>query len=173
MIQWILKQYQTISQLTMNLMKIILHKGFNKKSILHGWEALGWCLHTTYLLIIGTGESVHLTFLIAALNKLDIHFADIGKAYQQAPICEKVCTTIKPEFGPQYQGKTVVIVHAMYWLKPSGAAWHAQSSSTLQSMNFTPCLVDPDVWMRAACKPNGAEYYEYIFVYVDLLVLSH
>lgn len=28
--------------------------------------------------------------------------------------------------------------------------------------------------MRAACKPNGYEYYEYILVYVDdLLVVSH
>jgi hypothetical protein len=34
--------------------------------------------------------------------------------------------------------------------------------------------MDPDVWMRAAAKDNGLEYYEYILVYMeDLLVVSH
>jgi hypothetical protein len=62
----------------------------------------------------------------------------------------------------------------MYGLKSSGAAWHAQLSSTLYSMDFKPTLADPDVWIRAAAKPNGFEYYEYILVYVaDLLIVSH
>jgi hypothetical protein len=62
----------------------------------------------------------------------------------------------------------------MYGLKSSGAAWHAELSSTLQDMNFTPSLADPDVWMRPSAKPNGEEYYEYILIYVDdILVISH
>jgi hypothetical protein len=41
-------------------------------------------------------------------------------------------------------------------------------------MNFTPSLADPDVWIRPSSKPNGEEYYEYILVYVDdILVVSH
>ena len=56
----------------------------------------------------------------------------------------------------------------------SGAAWHAQLSETLYSMNFKPSLADPDVWYRAACKEDGWEYYEYILVYVDdILTVSH
>ena len=40
-------------------------------------------------------------------------------------------------------------------------------------MGFTSSLADPDVWMRPAVKNNGFAYYEYIFVYVDdLLVIS-
>jgi len=59
-------------------------------------------------------------------------------------------------------------------LKTSGAAWHAQLTETLQAMNFTPSLADPNVWMRAACKENGFSYYEYLLVYVDdILILSH
>lgn len=62
----------------------------------------------------------------------------------------------------------------MCGLKSSGAAWHAQLSETLQSMNFKPTLRDPDVLYQEACKPNGFDYYEYILVYVeDLLVISH
>jgi hypothetical protein len=62
----------------------------------------------------------------------------------------------------------------MYRLKSSGAAWHAQLSETLYSMNFKPSLADPDVWYKPACKENGFEYYEYILVYVDdILAISH
>jgi hypothetical protein len=127
----------------------------------------------TYSSVV-TRESVRIAFLIAALNDLDILAADVGNAYLQAPAREKVHTTAGPEFGPHRIGQTVIVVRAMYGLKSSGAAWHAQLSSTLQSMDFTPSLADPDVWIRAAAKPNGYEYYEYILVYVDdLLVISH
>jgi len=33
--------------------------------------------------------------------------------------------------------------------------------------------MDPDVWLHPAIKENWTEYYEYIFVYIDdILVLS-
>jgi hypothetical protein len=41
-------------------------------------------------------------------------------------------------------------------------------------MGFTSSLADPDVWFRAAVKPNGFEYYECILAYVDdILAISH
>lgn len=47
-------------------------------------------------------------------------------------------------------------------------------ANTLQHLGYTSSLADPDVWFRAAKKPAGFEYYEYVLVYVyDLLVLSH
>jgi hypothetical protein len=127
----------------------------------------------TYSSVV-TRESIRIAFLIAALNDLDILAADVGNAYVQAPACEKVQTTAGPEFGPHRVGQTVIVVRAMYGLKSSGAAWHAQLSSTLMSMNFQPSLADPDVWIHAASKRDGYEYYEYILVYVDdLIVISH
>ncbi len=127
----------------------------------------------TYSSVV-TRESVRIAFMIAALNELDILSADIGNAYLQAPVREKVHTTAGPEFGPQQVGQTVIVVRAMYGLKSSGAAWHAQLSSTLHDMNFTPSLADPDVWIRPSSKPSREEYYEYILVYVDdILIFSH
>jgi hypothetical protein len=68
----------------------------------------------------------------------------------------------------------MIIVRALYGLKSSGAAWHERFANTLYDMNFKPSYADPNVWMRAAVAPNGFKYYEYIFVYVDdLLILSH
>jgi hypothetical protein len=126
----------------------------------------------TYSLVV-TRDSIRIGFLVAALNGLDILAADIGKAYLQAPVREKVHTTEGPEFGPNNVGKTVLVTRAMYGLKSSGAAWHAKFSDTLRSMNFKPSYADPDVWVRAAIKSDGFEYYEYILVYVDdALVIS-
>ena len=68
----------------------------------------------------------------------------------------------------------MVIVCAMYGLKSSGAAWHAQLSIMLRDMNFEPAKSDPDVWFRAASKPDVFQYYKYILVYVDdILAISH
>ncbi len=115
---------------------------------------------------------MRIAFLVAAINGLEILSADIGNAYLQAPAREKVHTTAGPEFGPTREGQTVLIVRAMYGLKSSGAAWHAQLSSTLHSMDFKPTLADPDVWIRPASRPDGYEYYEYVLVYVDDLSIS-
>jgi hypothetical protein len=89
----------------------------------------------TYSSVV-TRESVRIAFLIAAPNDVQILSADIGNAYLQAPCREKIRTTAGPEFGPSWIGQTVIIVRAMYGLKSSGAAWHAQLSTTLNDMNF-------------------------------------
>jgi len=126
----------------------------------------------TYSSVV-TRDSVRIGFLVAALNGLDILAADIGNAYLQAPAREKVHTTAGPEFGPNNVGNTVIVVRAMYGLKSSGAAWHAKFSETLRSMDFKPYYADPDVWMKPAATPDGFEYYEYILVHVDdVLVIS-
>jgi hypothetical protein len=62
----------------------------------------------------------------------------------------------------------------VYGLKSSGAAWHAKLSEMLQSMDFTPSYADPDAWYKAATKEDGFQYYQYILVYVDdILVIAH
>jgi hypothetical protein len=119
-------------------------------------------------------ESVRLGFLVAALNDVDIVAADVGNAYLNATTKEKVYIITGPEFGPLDQGKVAVIVRALYGLKSSGAMWRSHFAAHLREMGFTSSLGDPDVWLRAAEKPDKTEYYEYILVYVDdLLIISH
>jgi hypothetical protein len=121
-----------------------------------------------------TRDSVCIAFLIAALNDLEVLSADVGNAYLQAPVREKVHTTAGPEFGPNNVGKTVIVVQAMYGLKSFGAAWHAKLSETLRGMDFIPSYADPDVWYKAATKEDGFKYYQYILVYVDnILIIAH
>ncbi len=59
-------------------------------------------------------------------------------------------------------------------LKSSGAAWRAHLANILSTIGFTSSLADPDVWLHPATKPDGFQYYKYILIYVDdLIVISH
>jgi hypothetical protein len=119
-------------------------------------------------------DSVRIALLLVALNDVDLLATDLGNAYLNATPREKVYATAGPEFGAELEGRNVLIVRALYGLKSSGAAWRAHLANTLVTLGFASCLADPDVWLRSAVKPNGFEYYEYILVYLDdLIVISH
>jgi hypothetical protein len=76
-------------------------------------------------------KQICVTFLLAALNDLDVFSADVGNAYLNA-----VYTTAGPEFGAEIQGQYFLIVRALYGLKSSGAAWRAHLANTLHRMGF-------------------------------------
>jgi Reverse transcriptase (RNA-dependent DNA polymerase) len=119
-------------------------------------------------------DSVRLAFALASLNNLSVLAADVQNAYLNAPTKEKCYTIAGPEFGPDNEGRPVLIVRALYGLRSSGARWRDHLASTIRTLGFGPCLADPDVWLRRAIKPGGNEYYEYLLVYVDdILVVSH
>ena len=119
-------------------------------------------------------DSVRLAFLIAALNDFDIVTADIGNAYLNATMKERVHTICGAEFGERFSGRTAVIHKALYGLKSSGAAWHSMFAGTLTDLQFKSSFSDPDVCFREAVKPDDTKYCEYLFVYVDdVLILSH
>lgn len=118
-------------------------------------------------------DSVRLGLLIASLNDLDLAACDIGNAYLNAQCREKLWTLAGSEFGTE-KGSVMIIARALYGLKSSGAAWRAKLAETLSSMGYNSCEADPDVWLKRAVKPNGSEYYKYMFVYVDdVLHMAH
>ncbi len=98
-------------------------------------------------------DSVRIVFLLAALNDANLLSTDIGNAYLNASPREKVYTTTGPKFGQEYQGRSVLIMRALYGLKSSGAAWRAHLANTLHQLGFSLCLADPDVWYHPATKP--------------------
>ncbi len=44
-------------------------------------------------------------------------------------------------------------------------------AGTLSDLQFISSLVDLNVWLRPAMKKNGEQYYEYIFIYADDLLI--
>lgn len=118
-------------------------------------------------------DSVRICLMLAALNDLNVLCVDIQNAYLTAPNKEKVFMKAGMEFGDEC-GKWMLIVRALYGLRGAGASFRSFLASKLDEMGFSPCVADPDVWMRAATKPNGDEYYEYMLCYVDdILCVSH
>jgi len=112
--------------------------------------------------------------LAAALNDVDVWAADVQNAYLTAPCREKIWLVAGPEFGPDEQGKVMIVRKALYGLKSSGAAFRVYLADTLYELGFRASKADPDVWLRPAIKPDGAKYYEYVLCYVDdLLSISH
>jgi hypothetical protein len=100
-------------------------------------------------------DNACLTFLIAALNGLDILSGNIGNAYIHTPTKEKVHTVCGPEFGHELQGRFTIICRAHYGLKSSAAAWYSSFAGALNDLKSASSLADPDVWMHPANKPDG------------------
>ena len=69
----------------------------------------------TYASIVSR-ETVRIALMIAALNDLEVKLGDILNAYVQAPVTEKVWTTLGPKFGKDAR-KSALIVRASYGLK--------------------------------------------------------
>ena len=111
-------------------------------------------------------DSVRIALTIAALNDLDILGCDIQNAYISAPCREKIYCIAGAEFGSE-KGKVMIIKRALYGLKSSGAAFRAKLADCIWDLGYRPSKADPDVWLKAATKSNGQEYYEMILCYVD------
>ena len=130
--------------------------------------------HTTFSSVVSR-ESVRLSLLIAAINGLDLLMGDISNAYLHAAPREKVHVEIGPElFGESCEGRTALIIKALYGLKSSGAAWRHHFSSYLRDhLRFKATTADPDVYIKKTSDSDGKLYYTYLLVYVDdILVIN-
>ena len=118
-------------------------------------------------------ESVRIALTYAALNDLDVTAADIRNAYLQAPSSQKDYIICGPEFGLENVGKKALIRRALYGGKAAGRDFRNHLRACMHHLDFQSCPADPDVWLRPAKKADGAEYYEYVLLYTDdVLVIS-
>jgi hypothetical protein len=119
----------------------------------------------TYSTVVSR-DLVRILLTIAALNELDILGADVQNAFLTAPNKEKCWMIAGPEFGSE-EGKSFLVVKALYGLKSASFSFRSYMAEKLASMGFQSSMADPDVWLRAATKTDGESYYEYILMYVD------
>jgi hypothetical protein len=124
----------------------------------------------TYSTVVAR-DSVRILLLVAALNDLYVLGADVQNAFLTAPNKEKCWMVAGPEFGAE-EGKTFLVVKALYGLKSASFSFRSYMAGKLSEMGFQSSLADPDVWLRAATKGDGEQYYEYVLMYVDDIVLA-
>ena len=116
-------------------------------------------------------DTVRIGFLAAALNGLDILAGDIQNAFLEAPTKEKIFFYAGDEWKAD-KDRVVVVVRALYGLKSSALQFRNHLGETLgNKLGFKSSLADPDLWYKAATDSNGFEYYSYILVYVDDLLI--
>ena len=117
-------------------------------------------------------ESVRIALTYAALNGLGVTAAHIRNAYLQAS-SEKYYIICGVEFGLKNVGKIALIKRALYGGKSAGRDFWEHLRSCMQFLNFQSCKADPNVWMWCAVKSDGGEYWEYVLLYCDdVLVIS-
>ena len=118
-------------------------------------------------------DTVRIALTLAALNDLEVKTSDIQNAYLTAPCEEKIWTVLGPEFGPD-QGKRAIIVRALYGLKSAGGSYGRHISDCMQTLGYTPCKADPDLWMKPMIRPDdGVKYWAYVLLYVDDCLAIH
>lgn len=118
-------------------------------------------------------DSIRLAFLIAALNGVDMMMCDMEGAYLNASCSERIWFKGGLECGED-SGKVLIVVRALYGLKSAGRSWRLALAEVIDGMGFQSTRADPDVWIRPMTRPDGHEYYEMLFVYVDdILCISH
>ena len=124
----------------------------------------------TYASVVSR-ETVRIALMIAGLNDLEVKSGNILNAYIQAPVTEKVWTTLGLEFGKDAK-KTAVIVRALYGIKSAEAAFRSHFARCMESMGYQSCMADLELWFKLEVRPeDGVKYYSYLLCYVDILCI--
>ena len=67
------------------------------------------------------------------MNNLQVCAADIGNAFLYGETREKAYVVAGPEFGPEVEGKRMIIEKSLYGLKSSSLRFHEHLSKRLRA----------------------------------------
>ena len=87
---------------------------------------------------------LRLVIFLGELNNLELWRADIGNAYLEAYIHEKLIIIAGDEFE-ELEVFILVFNKALYGLKSSGKRWSERSHDIINDMGFMPSKADPCV----------------------------
>ena len=77
-------------------------------------------------------ESVHLGFWLAQMNGLKYYAADIGNVYITTNTNGKLYIIAGKEFGPEYEGKRILVEKLIYGTWTGGSSFQESLSAKLQ-----------------------------------------
>ena len=182
------------TKIDLHIVYAVKHDGRFKSRIVAGGHMTDVPLESVYSGVVSL-RGVRFVIFLAELNGLELYQTDVGNAYLESYTREKVYVIGGPELH-ELQDHVLIIRKALYGLKSSGLRWHERFADVLRDMGFSPCVAEPDIWMRAMDsegnvikntvkmrdtrsftydKPVRLEdgsYYEYIAVYTDDLTIA-
>ena len=120
----------------------------------------------TYASIVSK-EMVWIALTVAVLNDLEVKTSDVQNAYLTAPCAEVIHTMPGAEFGED-EGRTAIIVQALYGLASAGASFRNHLADCMWHLGYMSCLAGPDLWYKPMVRPeDNFNYYSYILLYVE------
>ena len=126
----------------------------------------------TYASVVSR-ETVRIALMIATLNDLEVKLENILNAYVQAPVTDKLWTTLGLEFSKDTR-KNAVVVRALYGLNAAGIVFRSHISRCMESLRYLSCKVNPDLWLEFEIRSkDGGHYYTYILHFVDDILYIH
>ena len=93
-------------------------------------------------------RNLRLVIFLGKLNHLDLWGTDIGNAYLESFIDEKLYIVAGPEFQ-ELEGYILIFLKALYGLESSGKRWAEVIHGILRDMKFLPSKADPRIWLRS------------------------
>ena len=110
---------------------------------------------------------VPIALMVAALNDLEVKTSDVQNGYLTALCAEVIHTSLGTEIGED-EGRTAIIVRALYSIASAGASFRNHLADCMRHLGYTSCLADPDLWYRPMVRPeDNYNYYSYVLLYVD------
>ena len=91
---------------------------------------------------------------------------DVGNAYLNGYTKEKIYIIACPEFGPELEGRVLIVVQALYGLRTSAARFHEHLTDNLRKFGYVPSKADPNLFYK-----DTGDHYEYIASYVDDILI--
>ena len=101
-------------------------------------------------------NSIRLGFVLGELNQLTCCAGDVGNAFLYGKTKEKVYITAGKEFGPDLEGKRLVIYKSLYGLRTSAARFHEHLAEKLRTLGYKPTKADRDCLLYTSPSPRDA-----------------
>jgi hypothetical protein len=97
--------------------------------------------------------------------------ADIRNVYLQAPSLGKHFIICGPEFRLEYVGRVALVRPALYGGKVAGRDFWHHLRDCMGHLGFSSSSADPNVWIGLSKRSTGEEYYEYVLIYTDNVLM--
>ena len=141
---------------------------FKSRFVVCGYSQVKGADYTHSFSATMRATSLRLLLALAAGERLKLEHFDVTSAFTQADIDSDIYVE-PPEGYPQYQGKVLKLVKALYGTKQASRMWQLKLREKLIEMGFANSSHDPCLFSRRT--PEGSIML--IGVYVDDIVLAH
>ena len=116
-------------------------------------------------------DTVRIGFPMSALYNLDVLAGDIHNALLEASTKEKIFFYAQDECKADKE-KVVIVFISLYGLKSSSLQFQNCLIGIVGNrIGYKSYLDDTDIWYKPMTDADGFEYYAYILVYVDDILL--